>query len=147
MIAIAAMSENRVIGKDGKIPWHLPEDLEFFKKTTMGHVVLMGRKTWESIGSKPLPGRVNVVASRTDIPGVLTFARLRDLDEFLFLPKQVYLIGGADIYRQCIPWCTHLYLTVVSGKYQGDAFFPEFLYNDVEIIEKHPQFEIRKYTL
>ncbi|MFM8983119.1 MAG: dihydrofolate reductase, partial [Spartobacteria bacterium] len=97
MIAIAAMSRNRAIGLEGRIPWHLSEDLKFFKRTTLGHVVLMGRKTYDSIG-KALPGRDNWILSRTaEIPGVQIF---RSPEEIPAPPegKNLYLIGGAELY-------------------------------------------------
>jgi dihydrofolate reductase len=114
MIAIAAVSPKRVIGAGGKIPWHLPGDLKFFKATTLGHVVLMGRKTWDSLG-KPLPGRENWVVSRT--AGEIAGARvLRSLEE----------IPGAEIYEVLLPRCSELLLTLVDADVEGDAFFPEF---------------------
>ena len=104
MIAIVAMSRNRAIGLEGRIPWHLSEDLKFFKRTTLGHVVLMGRKTYDSIG-KPLPGRENWILSRqAEIPGAQVF---RSLEEIPAPPegKNLYLIGGAELYAARLPRC------------------------------------------
>ncbi len=146
MIAIAAMSRNRAIGLEGRIPWHLSEDLKFFKRTTLGHVVLMGRKTYESIG-KPLPGRDNWVLSRTaDIPGVQV---LRSLDEIPAPPegKNIYLIGGAELYAALLPRCTEILLTRVNLETPGDAFFPAFEqdFDEGEILLSGEQFEIRRH--
>jgi dihydrofolate reductase len=100
MIAIAAMSRNRAIGVDGRIPWHIPEDLKFFKRTTLGHVIVMGRKTYDSLG-KPLPGRENLVVSReADIPSVRV---LRSFDEIVEPSdgRQLYVIGARSSTRPC----------------------------------------------
>src|SRR5256884_2246730 len=111
--AIAAMSENRVIGRGNQIPWHLPEDFEWFKKTTTGNVIVMGRKTFESIG-RPLPNRTTIVLSRSGFsyPGVRT---VKSLDEITpsAEPGEVFICGGADVYRQALPLCSELYLTLV----------------------------------
>src|SRR5947199_10268362 len=96
------MSLNRVIGAGGKIPWHLPEDFKWFKKMTTGQVVLMGRKTFESLG-KPLPNRVNIVVTRQGgIPGVMTLHNLATFDERAHAPREVFVIGGAEIYAQLL---------------------------------------------
>ena len=120
------MAENRVIGNAGTIPWHLPEDFKFFKATTMGHAILMGRKTYESIG-KPLPGRENIVLSRTipETPGVTIIRSLDDLKE----PadgKDLFVIGGEEIYRLMLPRIQELYVTKVPRTIEGDTHFPEF---------------------
>ena len=124
--AIVAMAENRVIGNAGTIPWHLPEDFKFFKATTMGHAILMGRKTYESIG-KPLPGRENIVLSRTmpETPGVTIIRSLDDLKE----PtdgKDLFVIGGEEIYRLLLPSVQELYVTHVPRTIEGDTHFPDF---------------------
>lgn len=124
--AIAAMSLNRVIGNGNKIPWHLPEDFKWFKATTLGHALVMGRKTFESIG-RPLPGRETIVLSRAgwSHPGVQTVASLEAAAEFA-RDRQVFICGGAQIYEQALPLCSDLFLTVVKREVQGDAFFPAF---------------------
>ena len=127
--AIVAMAENRVIGNAGTIPWHLPEDFKFFKATTMGHAILMGRKTYESIG-KPLPGRENIVLSRTMPlenlpPGVTVIRSLEDLKE----PtdgRDLFVIGGEEIYRLLLPRVQELYVTKVPRTIEGDTRFPAF---------------------
>ena len=146
MIAIAAMSRNRAIGLEGRIPWHLSEDLKFFKRTTLGHVVLMGRKTYDSIG-KPLPGRENWILSRSaEIPGVQV---LRSMDQIPSPPegKNIYLIGGAELYAALLPRCTEILLTRVNLETPGDAFFPAFEqdFDEGEILLTGEQFEIRRH--
>ncbi len=145
--AIAAMAENRVIGNGNAIPWHLPEDFKFFKQTTMGHVLLMGRKTFESIG-RPLPGRDTVVLSRSGFShaGVQIVANLNDL----VTPadnRLVFICGGAEIYAQTLSKCSDLYLTHVKRTVEGDAFFPEFehLFEPVETLQDNADFRIVHY--
>ena len=147
--AIAAMSLNRVIGANGKIPWHLPEDFKWFKQTTTGHVLVMGRKTFESIG-RPLPNRTTLVLSRSgaQFPGTTT---IRSLDEIGPAAgpgdRQVFICGGAEIYRQALPLCSDLYLTLVKREVEGDAFFPPFE-NEFELaaeLRDTPEFKILHY--
>jgi dihydrofolate reductase len=125
--AIAAMSENRVIGMQGKLPWHLPEEYRWFKQKTMGGTLIMGSKTYASIG-KPLPGRETVVLSRSPgQPGVTTCADISSLEETLRkLPRPWWICGGSDIYRQFLRQCSVLYLTRIHSVIAGDAFFPPF---------------------
>lgn len=122
---IAAVSENNVIGLNGKLPWNIKEDMEFFKNTTMGNVVIFGRKTFEGIGS-PLPGRVNVVISSGKITasGVEVFA---DLKEALkkYQDREIFICGGEQLYRTAIPLADRMYITRVKRTVEGDAFFPE----------------------
>lgn len=127
MIAVAAMAANRVIGSRGQIPWHLPEDLRWFKELTMGGTLLMGRVTYDSIG-RALPGRRTVVLSRRnrfEIPGVTV---IRDLSGLREIPVQgeVYVVGGAEIYRAALPYCRDLYLTEVLREVEGDRKMPFF---------------------
>jgi len=123
------MAENRVIGNAGTIPWHLPEDFKFFKATTMGHAILMGRKTYESIG-KPLPGRENIVLSRTmpETPGITIIRSLDELKEPEFTQggRDLFVIGGEEIYRLLLPKVQELYVTKVLRTIEGDTRFPEF---------------------
>ncbi len=145
--AIAAMSLNRVIGAGNKIPWHLPEDFKWFKKMTTGHVIVMGRKTFESIG-KPLPGRETIVLSRSQFlyPGVRTVPRLEEL-ESLAGDRQVFICGGAQIYEQALPRCSDLYLTLVKRTVAGDTFFPPFedQFEAVEDILDRADFKITHF--
>jgi len=181
--AIAAMSENRVIGLNNRIPWRLPEDFKWFKKMTTGHVVIIGRKTFESLG-KPLPNRINIVLSRRpgilkrrfpDLFGKAWIARgktaapppyqfelpkiggvnasdLRIIKDFLKLtpmdsPLDYFICGGAQIYEQALPLCSDLYLTLVKGQFEGDAFFPPFenRFRAVEEILDRAEFKILHY--
>lgn len=132
---IAALAENRVIGRDNKLPWYLPNDLKYFKAVTYGKPVLMGRKTWESLG-RPLPGRTNIVITRQRDYAAVGAKVVASLDEALRLAEQVALIdgvdecvviGGAEIYAQALPRCDRLYLTEVHACVAGDAYFPEFV--------------------
>jgi dihydrofolate reductase len=126
--AIAAMAENRVIGNRGSIPWHLPEDFKWFKQSTLGGILVMGRRTFESIG-RPLPGRETVILSRSGFtaPGTRTVATLAQLDaEVGNDPREVWIAGGAEIYALLLPRCSDLFLTRVRSNPVGDAFFPEF---------------------
>lgn len=147
-IAVAAMSLNRVIGKEGKIPWYLPEDFKWFKQLTMGHVILMGRKTFDSLGRRVLPGRTSLVVSRSEeaFPGVSFVKDLAALDPGQFNEK-VFVIGGGQIYAQLLPRCSDIYLTVVKREVHGDAFFPEFeaQFDLVEVVMDNPEFEVRHY--
>ncbi len=147
MKAIAAMSVNRVIGAEGKIPWRLPEDMKFFKRTTLGHVVLMGRKTFESLG-KPLPGREHWVVSRTaDFEGV---RMIRDLAEIAEPEdgREVFLIGGGELYGELLPRCGELFLTLVKREVEGDAFFPPFeeMFDAEEVLLETPEMTVRRYV-
>ncbi len=141
--AIAAMSENRVIGNGNQIPWHLPEDFKWFKQMTTGNVIVMGRKTFESIG-RPLPNRTTVVLSRSGFlyPGVQTIQSLEELPDQA--DREVYICGGAQIYEQTLPLCSDLYLTLVKRVVQGDAFFPNFeeTFTLKEVLRETPEFKI-----
>jgi dihydrofolate reductase len=145
--AIAAMSENRVIGQGNRIPWHLPEDFKWFKQVTTGHVVVMGRRTFESIG-KPLPNRTTVVLSRSGFayPGVRTVASLAEIDVALE-PGEVFICGGAEVYRRALPLCSDLFLTHVKRVVVGDVFFPayEHLFEPVAEVMDRPEFRIVHY--
>ena len=128
MNIIVAISENNAIGRGGNMPWHLSGDLKFFKKTTMGHTVAMGRKTWESIGCKPLPGRTNIVVShRKEIPGTdaENVRVISSLDELPSGDGEIFIIGGGEIYRQTISLAERLYITHIFTKIEdADTFFP-----------------------
>jgi dihydrofolate reductase len=146
-IAIAAMSLNRVIGAGNQIPWHLPEDFQWFKQTTTDHVVVMGRKTFESIG-RPLPNRETVVLSRSDFrhPGVKTIRSLEELPA-LAGDRQVFICGGAQVYEQALPQCAELLLTLVQREVAGDTFFPKFedRFELADEIRATPEFKILRY--
>ena len=122
---IAAIGKNRVIGKDGKIPWHISEDLKRFKRLTTGHTVLMGRKTWESLG-KALPHRRNVVISSRGIPGMEYYGSVEEALTALKDQERVFVIGGARIYAELLEKADELFLTYVEQDVEGDAYFPAF---------------------
>lgn len=146
MIAIAAMSRDRVIGAGGKIPWHISEDLKFFKRTTLGHVIVMGRKTFESLG-KPLPGRENWVLSRSaSIEGARVFRNPSEI-----VPpgdgREVFVIGGAELYAALLPQCREILLTLVDLRVAGDTWFPEFEseFDAGEVILTGDNYTIRRF--
>ncbi len=126
---IYARSRNNVIGVNGDLPWHLPEDLAHFKRTTLGQPVIMGRVTWESIPEKfrPLPGRTNVVVSRQtgfSAPGAQVVGSLQDAIDLFPADDVVWLIGGAQLYAQAMPLAQQLVITEIDADYEGDAFAP-----------------------
>ena len=188
MICVAAMSLNRVIGRDGGIPWHLPEDFKWFKRLTTGHFVLMGRKTFDSL-PRPLPNRTNIVLTRHprrlahDQPFVekcgmkplvghwssrlrrssyqLGFEKIAPREVWLVrsLPRlvatlqkcppsrEVFVIGGAQIYAQLLPRCSDVYLTQVFREVEGDTFFPEFEseFDLIDTPHRTADFEVRHF--
>lgn len=125
---IAAMARNRVIGIANTLPWRLPEDLKHFKALTMGHHIIMGRKTYESIG-KPLPGRTTVIVTRDPayrVDGCLTAHSIDAAVAACGADPEVFFVGGAELYAQVLPRADRLYLTEIQAEYVGDAHFPEF---------------------
>lgn len=145
--AIAAMARNRVIGRDNKLPWRLPEELKWFKKMTIHQVVIMGRKTFESLG-KPLPNRETIVLTRGDFrsPGVRTVRGLDEID-LGSDPREFFIIGGAQVFEQTLPACSDLYLTLVKQEVEGDVFFPHFehLFTFEGVIQENDDFVIQHY--
>ena len=127
---IAAMSKNRVIGKDNKLPWHIPEDLSWFKSQTINKTILMGRKTYESLG-KPLKNRNNLVLTKninySAAEGVKIYG---DIDSVLKENKELFIIGGQQIYELFLPYANKIYLTVIESEIDGDSFFPQLTEND-----------------
>lgn len=131
---IAALTTNRVIGKDNTLPWHLPDDMKFFMRTTSGHAVIMGRKNYESIPEKfrPLPNRLNIVLTRDrhfSAPGCTVVHRPEEaLDAArAFGPEEVFIIGGAAVYETYLPQADRLLLTEIQAQLEGDTFFPTLL--------------------
>ena len=126
---IAAVAENGAIGKDGKLMWNLPADMKIFRDHTMGHAVIMGRKTWESIPEKfrPLPGRKNIVITRKDITfeGAETVHSVGQAMEKCAGSKKCFVIGGAKLYRAFMEYAGKLYISEVHGSFPGDVFFPD----------------------
>lgn len=147
VIAVAAMARNRVIGCQGRLPWHLPEDFKWFKSLTTGHRLLMGRKTFESIG-RPLPGRETIVLSRTGFsaPGVRVIQELSEIVPAAD-PRCLFICGGAQIYELTLPYCTTLFLTCLRRDVMGDTKFPEFE-ADFEMLDsplETPDFQVIHY--
>jgi dihydrofolate reductase len=139
---IAALSLNRAIGLENKLPWHIPEDLKYFRSKTAGHICVMGRKTFQSIGSKPLPKRLNIVISRdskfreqfSGIPNLSIFSSIEDAiafantqigNEISQWPEEIFICGGGEIYKAAMARTDRLYLTEVQREVPGDAFYPE----------------------
>lgn len=145
------MASNRVIGRDGDLPWRLPEDLKWFKKLTLGHPIVMGRKTMDSLGGRPLPKRRNLVVSRSldqdDLPEGFEKTEA-DPEALRRLADTVFIIGGAEIYRLLLPHCDEVYLSYVFEPHEGDTFLPSFEddFEKAEIVASHPEFELRRYT-
>jgi dihydrofolate reductase len=132
---IAACSENRVIGKDGTLIWHIPEDLKRFKKLTLGNPIVMGRKTYESIG-KPLPGRTNIILTRDKnfkAENCLVYNKISDVLE-IFEKNNIFVIGGGEIYKQFLDRADRIELTLIHKNFDGDTYFPQ-IGNDWEVIE------------
>jgi len=146
-IAIAAMAENRVIGSGNELPWHVPEDFRWFKSKTIGKTLLMGRKTFQSLG-KPLPKRRTIVLYRSDFSadGVTVVATLDELKAAL-TESELWICGGAEIYRMTMDRWDELFLSVIDGEYGGDVFFPEFedKLTGGEIVHEGAGFRVRHY--
>jgi dihydrofolate reductase len=123
---IVAHDEGLVIGRNGGLPWRLPEDLRHFKSTTMGKPVLMGRGVFEELGGKPLPGRRNVVVSRSAWPHVPSFETVQDALDHLDGEPEVFVIGGGQLYRALIADADRLIVTEVPGRHEGDVTFPDY---------------------
>ena len=154
---VMAMANNRVIGKSGKLPWHFSSDLKYFKQLTTGSTVIMGRKTFESIG-KPLPNRKNFVLSRKPGSPIKTFGDDKGCPCFFssletalknITTGDAYLIGGADLYRQTMDRVDGIYLTRIDADYEGDAFYPEIPSNFREKsriqLQDNPKIEVIFY--
>jgi dihydrofolate reductase len=150
LTAIVAMTPERVIGRGGTLPWRLPEDLAFFKRVTSGHPVVMGRKTYESIG-RPLPQRRNIVLTRDpewSAQGVEVIRRPEELKALPGLEGRVFIIGGSEIYAAFLPETDELLVSHVFAEHEGDTRFPEFErdFPRVELLEKHADFEVRRWS-
>lgn len=135
---IVAMSKNRVIGRGGELPWRLSADLQRFKRLTMGHPIIMGRKTYESIG-RALPGRTSVVITRQadySAEGVLIAASLPEALQRCGDAAEAFVIGGGEIYSQALPLADRLYVTTVEADVEGDTFFPQWDTRQWQLVEE-----------
>jgi dihydrofolate reductase len=150
VVAIAAMAQNRAIGAGNALPWNLPEDLKFFRESTRGKTLLMGRKTYASIG-RPLPGRRTLVLSRAanPIPGVEVIGDLGALARLLPDGGELWICGGAEIYALTLPWWDELLITRVKRSVEGDAFFPKFEHLMIlsEIVREAREFTIERHVV
>lgn len=147
--AIVAMSENRVIGKDNQLPWHLPADLKHFKEVTLGKPILMGRKTFESIGHA-LPGRPNFVITRDAnyiAPGCTVMHSVDAALAAISENEESFVIGGSVLFQQLLPRVQRLYLTIIHDVFEGDIFFPEIIMKEWHEVERidHTANEKNKY--
>ncbi|MGM8216399.1 dihydrofolate reductase [Bacillaceae bacterium W0354] len=134
---IVAMDENNVIGYQNDLPWHLPNDLKRFKRITTGHTIVMGRKTYESIG-RPLPNRQNIIMTRDShftAEGCTVIHSWEELNQYLN-DEELFLIGGAELIKQAIPIVDRLYLTIIHHSFEGDTYFPNLNMDDWEVVEK-----------
>ena len=146
---VVAVARNGVIGRDNRLPWKLPKDLAYFKRVTMGHPVVMGRRTWQSIG-KALPGRLNIVVTRNpslEAPGATVVASLDEAWKAAGDAAEVSVIGGTSIFREALPIADRIHLTEVEADVEGDTFFPEFDRGEwiEQEVERHPADERHEY--
>jgi len=149
--AIVAYAENRVIGRDNDLIWHLPDDLKHFKRHTAGKTIIMGRKTWESLGGRPLPNRRHIVITRSKeftAKGADVVHSLETAVELAKTEEEVFVVGGAQIYTLSLPIIDVLEITEVHAKFDGDAYFPVFNEADFELTsqEHHPTDEKHQYS-
>ena len=149
LTAMVAMTPERIIGKDGGLPWHLPEDLKLFKRHTTGNPIVMGRKTWDSIGF-PLPKRQSIVLTRDtswSAEGANVIHAPDELSSLDLMTENVFIIGGAQIYNAFMPLLDEILISHVYENYPGDTRFPEFESNfpNVTVEEKYDTFELRRY--
>ncbi len=140
--AIVAIAENNVMGKDNDIPWYLPADLKYFKKTTLGHHIIMGRKTYQSIGN-PLPKRTNIIITRNPFFIASGCISTNSIEQALSVAlengeEEAFIIGGAEIYKLSIPYLDKLYITKVDLNIKGDTFFPEIDFSNWNLISEEP---------
>lgn len=158
MISIlVAFDEKRLIGKNGKLPWHIKEDLQLFKERTLGNSIIMGRKTWDSFPKKPLPGRLNIVLSKTFEGGIFNNEKVyavRSLEEGVFLAKammkqkDIFIIGGAEVYKEALnkKIVDKIIVSKIKGSYEGDVYFPEFDKLWVaNLVSTYDQFDVWEY--
>ena len=142
---IVAIAQNGTIGDKNSLLWHIKEDMRFFRTTTSGHAVIMGRKTFESLGSKPLPKRTNIVITRQDVEfeGALTAHSLEEAIRLAEGDEEIFIIGGAQIYAEALKVADRMYITLVERDYEGDTSFPEIDYSKWQLVseERHERGE------
>ncbi len=146
---IAAMDKNRIIGSDNKMPWHLPDDLKFFKATTLGKTIIMGRKTFESIGSKSLPKRRNLVITRNAnfvAKDAEVFSSIEESLKTCQLEEEVVIVGGGQLYSQMLPLADKLYITLIDAEIVGDTQFPEWLPEEWELVNRKNHSQDEKHN-
>lgn len=134
---IVAIAQNGTIGDKNSLLWHIKEDMRFFRTTTSGHPVIMGRKTFESLGSKPLPKRTNIVITRADrkFEGALTAHSLEEAIRMAGEDEEIFIMGGAQIYREALAVADRMYITHVERDYEGDTAFPEIDYSQWRLVD------------
>ena len=146
---IVAIAQNGTIGDKNALLWHIKEDMRFFRTTTSGHAVVMGRKTFESLGSRPLPKRTNIVITRADrvFEGALTAHSLEEAIRLAEGDEEIFIIGGAQIYREALRIADRMYITRVMHDYEGDTSFPDIDLSEWELVaeEKHDRGEEYEY--
>lgn len=139
LAALWAQDKTGLIGKKQTLPWHLPNDLQYFKKMTIGKTIVMGRKTFEGMGSRPLPGRQTIILTRNKNYQALGVKVMHSLEEVLTFASQqsdmVMIVGGAAIYKDFLPYLDILYRTVIDEKFIGDAYFPEINWQEWQLVE------------
>lgn len=149
LILIAAMAQNRVIGKNNKIPWHIPEEMKYFKEKTMGHALIMGRKTFESIET-PLPGRLNVVLSRKKglhSHGFLFADSLEKGIECCRDYEKIFILGGQDLFRESMKIADTILLSILDQEYEGDTFFPQIPMEQFQLLSERRMGDTQPFTL
>ena len=146
---IVAIAQNGTIGDKNALLWHIKEDMRFFRTTTSGHPVIMGRKTFESLGSKPLPKRTNIVITRAEreFEGALTAHSLQEAIRMAGDDEEIFIMGGAQIYREALPVVDRMYITHVGRDYDGDTVFPEIDYSKWKLVDvvRHERGEEYEY--
>jgi len=147
---VVALDDNRLIGKDNRLPWYLPADLAFFKKITTGNSILMGRKTYDSIG-RPLPNRRNIVITRNSEISIKGCEIVNSIEKALSITKdeeEVMVIGGANLFEQLLPVVSRLYITHIEGEFEGGTYFPDYDESEWLVVsrESHQPDEKNKYA-
>ena len=146
---IVAIAQNGTIGDKNALLWHIKEDMRFFRTTTSGHPVIMGRKTFESLGSKPLPKRINIVITRADrvFEGALTAHSLEEAIRMAGEDEEIFIMGGAQIYREALSVVDRMYITHVERDYEGDTVFPDIDYSQWKLVDvvRHERGEEYEY--